>query len=325
MLTVQGEGGHIQETITALTAEVDGLIADERRRGLFTTSPPMFSEGYASQFGWGLWYAFEKGLDEITWPDRQFFHRHGWIVLLQGILSIIVMVSIYRQRPVLRETERWQFLTARPLAAGLFFGTMATIFIYEYAGVPNEWRLVYTALGGFSFARLSEGLAGTSWQKQFIYALIVALTMIWLLEVIGFPLPLFRLFIVGTTLAGIVLCLRWQRENSRRQGSGLHTWLLRMIAFVLFVILIAELWGKDTLAQYLFAAMMDSVVTVLVFMMFMYIVHGGLEWVLNASPPYTIPVPRRWQCRFSSDLPYYRHGGLRVCSATRSFNDLGRL
>jgi small-conductance mechanosensitive channel len=44
-----------------------------------------------------------------------------------------------------------------------------------------------------------------------------------------------------------------------------------------------ELWGKGALASYLFVSLIDSTVTILVFMLLMYMIHGGLEWLFGTA------------------------------------------
>jgi len=123
MLTVQEKAGDIQAEIHALAAELDGQLAEERRGTLLNTAPPMFSSQYFSQFRSGdLWYAIEKGADGISWPDERFLARQGWILLIQGFITVFMIVTFYRNRRALGESERWRFLIARPLSAGLFLG-----------------------------------------------------------------------------------------------------------------------------------------------------------------------------------------------------------
>ena len=285
MLAVQEKGGHIQVKLDALAAELDGLIVEERRGALLDASPPMFSPQYFSQFGKGeMWYAVQKGLDDITWPDSRFFSRQGWIIFIQFFLSLFAIIAIYRKRHVFQGTERWRFLAARPFAAGLFLGCMTTLLIYEYDGAPAMWKLVNTIIAGISFVRLIDGLIGTFWKRQFVYGLVIVLIITTLLEVLSFPLPLFRLFTVFTALVGLFFCLRWAGENSRSKGSGFYTVLLRLGSLLFAVILIAELWGKKALASYILTSLIDSIATVFVFVLFMYMIHGGLEWLFRKSP-----------------------------------------
>ena len=168
MLSVQEKAARIQSKIDAIAADLDGLILAERRDVLVNASPPMFSSRYFSQFGSELWFAVRNGLDAIAWPGSRFFARQGWIVLLQGLLAFVFIIAVYRNRLVLKDSKRWRFLAERPFSAGLFFGTIVTVLLYIYEGVPASWELAYTIVGGVSFVRLTGGLVDASWKRQFV-------------------------------------------------------------------------------------------------------------------------------------------------------------
>jgi hypothetical protein len=232
----------------------------------------------------GLWYAVQNGLDEISWPGSRLFARQGWIVFLQGFLALVVMIAIYRHRKALSASKHWRFIAARPFSAGLFLGTMATLLIYELEGTPAIWKLTDAIVGGISFARLIGGLIEASWKRQFVYGLMIVFIVTRLMDVFSFPLPLFRLYTLLTALIGLLLCLRWAGESGRHKDPGLYPWSLRLGSLFFGVIMIAELWGKKALATYLFVSSIRSMTTVLVFMLFMYMIHGGLEGLFRASP-----------------------------------------
>ena len=225
-----------------------------------------------------------KGPDKISWPDSRFFARQGWIVLFQGFLSLFVIITLYRSRRLVSESKRWRFLAVRPISAGFFLAYMATMLIYEYEGAPAIWKLVNMIVGGISFARLLGGLIETSWKRQFVYGLMIVYIATRLMDVLSFPLPLFRLYTLVAALVGLLFCLRWAGESGRHKDSDLYTWSLRLGSLFFAVIMVGELWGKKALASYLFVSSIHSMATVLVFMLFMYMIRGGLEWLFRTSP-----------------------------------------
>ncbi len=284
MLAVQEKGGTTQAKIKMLTAEVDRLASLGRHSVLLDASPPMFSPRYFSQFKSDLWYAVQKGFDEISWPDKRFFDRLGWVVLLQGLLSLIVIIAVYRNRQVLNDSKRWRFLGARPFSAGLFIGTIATLSFYEYGGIPDSWRLLNSMVGGISFARLLGVLLETSWKRQFVYGIMIFVIFMRLMYAINLPLPLFRIYTIIAALVGLMFFLKWAGDSSCQKGPGLYAWLLRLGSFFLVVIIIAQLLGKEELSEFLFISLILSIALVLVFLLFTYMIHGGLEWLLFGSP-----------------------------------------
>ena len=284
LLSLQEKVGNIQVKIDALAIELDNLMVDDQRDALLYASPPMLSSEYFTQFSSELSYTVREGLDEISWPGRRFFARQGWVLLLQGFLSFIVIMAVYRNRKVLNDSKRWRFLAARPFAAGLFLGAITTMWFYYFGGAPAIWELAINTVAGLSFARLSGGLVEASWKRKFVYGLMFALIITQLLNVLDLPLPLFRLYTVLAALAVLLLCLRWAGESIRQKDSGLYTWSLRLGALFFAAIIIVEFWGKAALARDLFLSLIDSIATVLVFMLLLYMIHGVLEWVFRNSP-----------------------------------------
>jgi len=284
ILKLQLKAGNIKTKINVLLVELDVLIEQERRGALLDASPPMFSPEYLYQFRSGLWYAAQKKLGEVQWPGNRFFARQGWIVFLQGFLSLVVIIVILRKRQVLNDSKRWRFLAARPLSAGFFLGVMTTMGLYAYEGAPGTWKLVNTLVGGITFARLSGVLIETSWKRHFLYGLMGVLILTMLMYVSGLPLPLLRLYLVLAALVALVFCWRWARENDSYKGSAFYTWSLRLVSLFFFIVIVIELWGKAALADHLFKSFIRSITIALSTVLFMHIFRGGLEWVLRDSP-----------------------------------------
>ena len=283
MLTVQKRGGRIQEKILSLAAELEGKLAEERLGGLLDTSPPMFSYQYLSQFSSELWLAAEKGLANVRWHDSQFFAQHGLFVLCQGLLFLAVMIAMYLKREALKDANSWRSLSARPLSAGLFLGSMVTLLFYEYLGAPATWRLVLKIICGISFARLSGEFTGVSWKRQFVYGLVILYLIGSFVNMANLPLPLYRIYTLLAALLGLVFCLQWAAESRRAKEPNLYFWLLRLGSVYFGVIMIAELWGKEALASYLYTSLIRSTVTVLVFMLSIRVIHEGPQWLFLTS------------------------------------------
>ena len=284
ILTIQAKASNIQAKIYTLVAELDGLISAGRRSALIGASPPMLSSRYFSQFGSELWHTVKNGLHEISWLDSQFLVRNGWIVFLQGFLSLFVIIVVYRNRQVLKESKHWRLLAARPFSSGLFLGVIATMAFYEYEGISAMWRLILLTVSGISFARLVGGMYEAPEKREFVYGLIIVLIVTQLLEWVNLPLPLLRLYTVLTALVGLVFCLRWAGKSGRRKGSGLYTWLFRSVSLLLVVIIIAELLGNQWLAFYLFISSITSIGLVVAFRVLFYVIRGALGWLLLISP-----------------------------------------
>jgi hypothetical protein len=114
------------------------------------------------------------------------------IVFLQVILSLFLIIAVYRNRPVLNDSKRWRFLAARPFSVGLFFGAIVAILLFEYRGVPETWKFLNLIVVGVSFARLLGALNETSWKRQFVSGLIIVLIVTRLMYVISGLILLFE-------------------------------------------------------------------------------------------------------------------------------------
>ena len=284
LLSLQEKAATTQAKIDALTIGLDNLIMDDQRDALLYASPPMLSAIYFHQVSSELSYTIREGLDEISWSGGRFFARHGGIFLLQGFLTLVVIITVFRNRRALNESKRWRFLAARPLSAGLFYGAITTIWFYYFGGASAIWKLLIDTIAGLSFARLAGGIVEASWKRQCLYGLMFVYIITELLDVLDFPLPLFRLYTVLAALVFLILCIRWAGESIRQKDSGFYTLSLRLGALIFVAIIIAELWGKAALAQDIFMSLIDSIATALVFMLLLYMINGALEWAFRSSP-----------------------------------------
>ncbi len=284
MLTVQEKAGTIQKKIKSLTAELDGMILSRKRSFLLNVSPPMFSPQYFSQFGSTLWYEAQRGIEEIQWPGKRFLDRHGWISFFQVFLSLVVIIALYRNRQVLHESDRWRFLAARPIAAGFFIAIMTTLLFYRDERMPATWEFATVLVGGVSFVLLFGCLIAASWKRHFVYGLITIFIVNKLIYVINLPFPLIRLYLVFASLASLFFCWRWARESGRHEKSGFYAVWLRLGSLLFASILITEIWGKTNLPTYLFVSLIQSATMVFVFVFFMHMIHGGVEWIFRISP-----------------------------------------
>ena len=280
LLKLQETEGSIQEKITALTTELDGLIVYR-----VTDSPFMFSSKYFSQFTSSrLWFATRKGLEEITWPGSQFLAQKGLMILIQVFLVFYIGIVFYRNRQVLSQSKRWQFLAARPFSAGLFLVTTMIVYVNRLQGMPNTFEEIGQLLiVAASFFRISGVLIFTSWKRQFVYWLIIVFVITRLIDLINVPLPLFRLYLVLTSLVSLVFFLRWAGKSKHHKDPAFYARSLRLSSLFFVIFIIAQVLGKEKLAEYLFVSSLRSTAILFVFAMITYLIRGGLEWLLHRS------------------------------------------
>jgi small-conductance mechanosensitive channel len=281
LLASQEHAGMLHTRINTLSAEVEGLRSLTPAGFLADASPAMFSAPYVAQVAAALSTGVHTGLVQIAWPDKSFFARHGGIMLLQGVLSLLLALVFVRYRPQLQQVEHWRFVARRPLAAGLLVGVLSVAAFYE--SPPDMVRLVLGVLVGMAFVRLLAGLVEGGWRRQFVYGLLILSILTNLFYVLGVPLALFRLYILVAALVSLLCCLRWAAASRRQRETWLYAWGLRLAAVVLAAVLGAELWGEAELAEFLFVSVLRTLAMVLVFGLLRHLVRGGLEWATRSA------------------------------------------
>jgi hypothetical protein len=115
LLVVQEQVGTLQTRINMLTADVEGLISLTQGGVLFDVSPSMFSAQYAAQVAAALRDGVQTGLVQVSWPEKSFFAQQGWIIILQGVLSLVLALTFFRHRQQLEQAEHWRFVAKRPV------------------------------------------------------------------------------------------------------------------------------------------------------------------------------------------------------------------
>jgi small-conductance mechanosensitive channel len=281
LLVLQEQAGTLQIRINAQIAEVEGLISLTQGGVMVDASPAMFSAQYFAQLTTMFWDGAQTQLVQISWPEKSFFTEQGWIIALQGLLSLVLAFVFFRHRQQLERLEHWRIVARRPIAAGLLVGILSVAVFYERP--PAMLLVVLSTTLGIAFVRLVGDLVGGGWRSQFLYVSLILLVLTNLCYAIGLPLALLRLYILAAALVSLVYCLRWA-ATSRRQGeTRLYAWGLRLAAVFFAVVLFTELWGEAKLAEFFFVSSLRTLAVVLAFGLLRHIVRGGLEWAVLSS------------------------------------------
>jgi small-conductance mechanosensitive channel len=213
--------------------------------------------------------------------------KQGWLLVLQFFLSLGLTLSILRNRSFLEKDERWQFIAKRPLAAGIFLGFFSLMALYKTP--PPTWRLAVNIIIIVALARLLGGFISNLWKRRLVYALAVILIATQVFQTLGVPLPLFRVYVFITATVAMCLCIWRGAESSRRKGSILYIWALRMGTLILLGVIIAEVGGYSVLAAYLLKSSLTTTFAVLAAWMLMLMARSTLEWIIQSPPLRKIP------------------------------------
>lgn len=281
MLILQAKTAELHVRTETMAAKVNHRIQTGLGAEQVDTYPPLISSEFLSQLKDAWRYQKQIGLSRVAWRNSALLGQQGWIIILQAVVALALIFGIYRKRKMLARTERLLFLTKRPISAGVFIASES--FHAFYTVGPTWMKLLLTLVAGISFLRLTRGICDKSWQRQALAGLVFFLIGVRVLSAIAAPLPILRLFVVVTSVAGIFYCLQWA-VATRREGEKIHvTAGLQLGAGVLAVVLAAQLWGKAIGVQYLIFMPAITIALTLAWWLLMRIARGLLEWVVRRS------------------------------------------
>jgi potassium efflux system protein len=288
LMVVQARGAEVITRLDLLNNQLGMLIAETRMDSLFGKSPPMYSPLYFSQFRIELWQGTWGRLSSIGWSDNSFFARYGFFYGLLSLLFIGTSVVLRRNRQTLMESKFWFFLAERPLSTPLFICALIAAVQLKLSDGPAFANLLNTLVGGIACVRLVNHVLKQPWQKQAVYGVMTAYVVSLILLYSDVPTPIFRLYLFAVSLAGLIFCLRWQKESVKQGEPRLYSRVLGLNALLCIIIIIADFFGQAGVANYLFKSSLMTLVILLPFMLFIYMIRGGLHWVFFSSPVWNI-------------------------------------
>jgi len=291
LLAMQEQAGTLQTKLNLLTTEIGSIRVPAQSDILVDGSPPMFSSAYVSQFRAGLRNPLNAKLDQMVQADRAFLARQGWMLPLLGLLSLVLVLAVFRHRHQVAGSERWRFLAQRPIAAGLFPSLMGGIPFFT--GMPVSFLFAYSFVTGIAMARLLGPLLYTSWRKQLVYGVISFLILDNLFYTLNLSIPLFRFYILLAALVSLVFCLQRVIQKSRGEEGPQYPWLFALTTVILTVVVFTEVWGEAERAEYLFTSMVRTLAFLIGFWLWRYLIQGGLHWAVHRSFLHTVPLFRR--------------------------------
>jgi small-conductance mechanosensitive channel len=89
---------------------------------------------------------------------------------------------------------------------------------------------------------------------------------------------------LAAAIFSLLFCWHLPSSSAQLQEVKGYKWLLRFGAFFFDFIIFTELWGKRALASFLFASLIDSAASVVVFLFVFYMMRGALEGLIRHSP-----------------------------------------
>ena len=288
LLGAQQKTVDLQTSIYSLTVEVDALLLVVRGDLLRKSGPPIFSAEYYSELRKGLMNELPDSLRTLSWPEVHFSSRIGWLLAIQGLLSLILIAVILHFRKLLAKEERWRFMARRPFSFGILVG-MASTALY-YGQTPRTFDLVLAAVAMIAVARVAGVLISGIWRKRLINGFAALIITFWLIAIFVVSLPIMRLYIFLLAVVGSIY-YGWRTVvSSRSEDSHMQTGALGLGCFVFMLVLIPEMAGYSYLAGYLLQATIKTTFILLGAWILIHAARGGFDFIIQSSPLKRFPI-----------------------------------
>ena len=288
LVGMQQKAVDLQTSIYSLTVEVDTLLVVVRGDILRKSGPSIFSAEYYSELGKGLLNELPESLRALSWPEVHLSQRTGWLLFIQGLLSLIVIALILHFRRLLAGEERWRFMARRPFSSGILVGMASTT--VHYGQTPATFDVVLGAVACIAIARVAGVLVTGLWRRRLIYGCVALIITVWLFQVFVMPLPIVRLYVFLVAVVGSIYCGWRTVVSSRSEDSNLQTGELGLACFMFMLVLIPELAGYSHLALYLLQAAIQTILILLATWILILAARGGLEFIIQSSPLKRFPI-----------------------------------
>lgn len=289
MLIVQQKAGDVVARISGVTERIESMMAQQRGGTLRGGTPTMFSMGYFREI---IDLALEPGkmIKILPSPGSGFFREKGWVVALQALVFSVLYLLLRHYRTPLLEHAGRRFLGKRPVAVSLFVSIFTLTFLY--GPQPAIWRMLIQTLAGVAVSRLASAFVKEAWVKRAIYILVLVMISFQALLILGVPLALMRVFILGWTLVGF-LYYAWRARRGAATGKPVsHVWLIRLVAIVCGAIAAADFIGFGSLVVQLMEGAIRTAVLLLMGWAMIRLARVALELAAESIPMQTLPFLR---------------------------------
>ncbi|NDY42451.1 mechanosensitive ion channel [Dissulfurirhabdus thermomarina] len=290
LVDLQTRVSTVLEAARARAGQLDAVITALRRQTFRKNAPSLFGAKYWRQFTPELRERALQGLVAAARVDLHFLERQGWMIGVQVLVLLALGLFIRRHRDAAGAPE-WGFVLDRPWSTA-FFLTLAAFSIF-YQNPPAFWRLAVWFAGVASGIGLVFGLVRNPYKRAGLVFLAGVLLFSVALQIVSLPLPLYRLYLVAVSLAGVPFFLVLARNNDRFHGGGPtgYARLLRAGALLLGSALAAQCAGWSVLGARLVEATAKSVFLCVFTAMLIRIGRGGIGFltgrILAARPGVT--------------------------------------
>ncbi|OEU71954.1 MAG: hypothetical protein BA874_11900 [Desulfuromonadales bacterium C00003068] len=288
LISVQQQVLNVQDTNQSSLRLVNNALNILRGQIFKKTARSLFSLEFYQQFTPETAQQFLDNLDLVQWRSGYIYiNDFWWVTVLQLSVALALGVSLRRRRSEKNEASQWNVLFRHPWATGLFvtFTTLSPI----YKAPPLSWTFYLLVISVLSASILVADTVPARRHALVVWLLATTYLVSMLFQVIGLPLPLYRLYMIFLSLAGIPLLIRIYSLCHKNRDAWQLIVSLRIGMVLLLVSLTAQLGGYSTLSSRLIDSSIKTVFLLLMISMVMRLARGGIDFIV------THPWIVRWQ------------------------------
>lgn len=281
LITIQQKVRGVQESNQNTVRQIDSALKTLRAELFKKSSLSLFSTEYYLQFDSRLKELFISNFQLVQWHRKNYLAEHWWVLVLQLSVAFSLALSLRNRRSKNDDQSQWNVLYRHPWATGIFiaFATLSPL----YKAASLVWTLYVLLLSVLSACILVADAVPRKRHALLVWLLAGVYLISMFFQVIGVPLPLYRLYMVVISLLGIPL-LRWlcMSEQGNKEAWKL-IYGLRSGMVILLVSLVAQIGGFSTLSFRLIDSSIKSVFLVLMILMIMRLSKGGVDYIVGHS------------------------------------------
>ena len=281
LVALQKDVTELQTGLLEVQNQIDNALSNLRQQTFKKTTHSFVNPDFYLQFNPDLWISLKSGIDEVQKFKWEFLTERAWLPILQVILALALALFIRHHRRGSQITEEWHFIAIHPWATGIFVAIISLSALYT--NPPSLWRLGISMLAALTAALLVSGLLANRRKKFMVYLLAALFIITQILHLIGFPAPLYRLYLTFLCLMGIPFLWILAKRNIKAHDDRMDvfTFALKVGAGVLLVALFAQITGYSNLSSRLIVSSVNTVFLSLFVAMTIRLGHGGIRFLLT--------------------------------------------
>jgi potassium-dependent mechanosensitive channel len=228
---------------------VKTAFSDQRSNIFKKTGYSFFSAEFYARFNTFFWLSLWNNFGNF---DNSFDSSSLLLVATRILIVFICVFLVLSMRGIPKLRQERPFLLSHPWALGVFLAEIIPIIFFDPpTGLARD--LTWTLLV-FSASILVWGSMNIRLRAPVICFLAALVAVPGLLKMVPLPDPLFRIYWAGTTVTGMFLFLRWERQLRSRvlQRKWFFSGFMRVGAFVTALATVSQAAGFVNLFEALY-------------------------------------------------------------------------